>query len=220
MDPVLLTTSVSKVEWIGSRTKFCLICHVHVTSHQPISSSNISTTFCRKKASTPSRRQKMLLKNLWKSEAQFLHCRNKLISHWQKCIDSSVQFSSVVSDSLWPHEPQHTSPPCLSPTPGVYPNPCPLSRRCHPTISSSVFPFSSCPQSFPASGSFEMSQLFASSGQSIGVSASTSVLPMNTQDWSPLGWTGWISLQSKGLSRVFSNTTVQKHHFFSAQLSL
>ena len=173
MDPVLLTTSVSKVEWIGSRTKFCLICHVHVTSHQPISSSNISTTFCRKKASTPSRRQKMLLKNLWKSEAQFLHCRNKLISHWQKCIDSSVQFSSVVSDSLWPHEPQHTSPPCLSPTPGVYPNPCPLSRRCHPTISSSVFPFSSCPQSFQASGSFEMSQLFASSGQSIGVSAST-----------------------------------------------
>ena len=144
MDPVLLTTSVSKVEWIGSRTKFCLICHVHVTSHQPISSSNISTTFCRKKASTPSRRQKMLLKNLWKSEAQFLHCRNKLISHWQKCIDSSVQFSSVVSDSLWPHEPQHTSPPCLSPTPGVYPNPCPLSRRCHPTISSSVVPFSSC----------------------------------------------------------------------------
>ena len=111
----------------------------------------------------------------------------------------SVQFScSVMSDSLWPHELQHARPPCPSPTPGVYPNPCPLSRRCHPTIPSSVAPFS-CPQSFPASGSFPMSQLIASGGQSIGVSASTSVLPMNTQDWSPLGWTGWISLQSKGL---------------------
>ena len=116
---------------------------------------------------------------------------------------------SVVSDSLWPHGLQHTRPPCPSPTPGVYPNPCPLSRWCHPTISSSVVPFSSCPQSFQASGSFQMSQFFASGGQSIGVSASTSVLPKNTQDWSPLGWTGLISLQSKGLSRVFSNTTVQ-----------
>ena len=126
----------------------------------------------------------------------------------------SVQFScSVVSDSLWPHEPQHTRPPCPSPTPGVHTNPCPLSRWCHPTISSSVVPFFSCPQFFPASGSFPMSQLFASGGQSIGVSASTSVLPMNAQDWSPLEWTGWISLQSKGLSRVFSNTTVQKHQF-------
>ena len=124
----------------------------------------------------------------------------------------SVQFSrSVVSDSLRPHEPQHARPPCPSPTPGVYPNSCPLNRWCHPTISSSVVPFSSCPQSLPASGSFQMSQLFASGGQNIGVSASTSVLPMNTQDWFPLGWTGWISLQSKGLSRVFSNTTVQKH---------
>ena len=133
----------------------------------------------------------------------------------------SVQFSrSVVSDSLRPHEPQHTRPPCPSPTPGVYPNPCPLSRWCHPTISSSVVSFSSCPQSFPASGSFQKSQLFMSGGQSTGVSASTSVLPVNTQDWSPLGWTGWITLQSKGLSRVFSNTTVQKHQFFSAQLSL
>ena len=103
---------------------------------------------------------------------------------------------------------------------GVHPNPCPLSRWCHPTISSSVAPLSSCPQSFPASGSFQMSQLFTSGGQSVGVSASTSVPPMNTQDWSPLGWTGWISLQPKGLSRVFSNTTVQKHQFFSAQLSL
>ena len=132
----------------------------------------------------------------------------------------SVQFScSVMSHSLWPHEPQHARPPCASPTPEVHQNPCPLSRWCHPTISSSVVPFSSCPQSFPASGSFLMSQFFTSGGQSIGVSTSTSVLPMNTQDWSPLGWTGWISLQSKGLSRVFSNTTVQKHQYFSAQLS-
>ena len=134
---------------------------------------------------------------------------------------SSVQFSrSVVSDSLWPHESQHTGPPCPSPTPGVHPNSCPLSRWWHPTSSSSVIPFSSCPQSFPASGSFQMSQLFSSGGQSIGVSASISFLPKNTQDWSPLGWTGWISLQSKGLSRVFSNTTVQKQQHFSAQLSL
>ena len=133
---------------------------------------------------------------------------------------SSVQFShSVVSDSLRLHEPQHTRPPCPPPTPTLYPNSCPLSRWCHLTISSSIVPFSSCPLSFPASGSFPMNQLFASGGQSIGVSASTSVLPMNTQDWSPLGWTGWISLQAKGLSRVFSNTTVQKHQFFSTQLS-
>ena len=125
--------------------------------------------------------------------------------------DPSVQFShSVESDSLRPHESQHTRPPCLSPTPGVHPNPGPSSQWCHPTISPSVVPFSSCPQSFPASGSFQMSQLLASGGQSIGVSASTSVLPKNTQDWSPLGRTGWISLQSKELSRVFSNTTVQK----------
>ena len=134
---------------------------------------------------------------------------------------SSVQFSCLVmSNSLQPHETQHARPPCPSPTPRVYPNPCPLSRWCHPTILSSVVPFSSCPQSFPASGSFPMSQLFPSGGQSIGVSASTSVLPMNTQDWSPLGWTGLISLQSKGCSRVFSNTTVQKHQLFSAQISL
>ena len=133
----------------------------------------------------------------------------------------SVQFSrSVVSDSLWPHELQHARPPCPSPTAGVYPNPSPLSWWYHPTNSSSVVPFSSGPQSFPASGPFPMSQLFASGGQSIVVSASVSVLPMNAQYWSPLGWTGWNSLQSKGLSRVFSNTTVQKHQFFSAQLSL
>ena len=130
------------------------------------------------------------------------------------------QFSrSVVSDSLRLHEPQHTRPPCPSPTPRVHPNSCPLNRWCHPTISSSVVPFSSCPQSFPALGSFQMSQFFATGGQCIGASASTSVLPKNTQDWSLLGWTGWIFLQSKGLERVFSNTTVQKHQFFSAQLS-
>ena len=133
----------------------------------------------------------------------------------------SDQFSrSVMSDSLQPHEPQNARPPCPSPTPGVYQNSCPLSRWCHPTISSSIIPFSSRSQFFPGSGSFHMSQLFTSGGQSIGVSASTSVLPMNTQNWSPLGWTGWIILQSKGLSRVFSNTTVQKHQFFSVQLSL
>ena len=133
----------------------------------------------------------------------------------------SLQFSrSVVSDSSRPHESQHARPPCPSPTPGVHPSLCPSSRWCHPTISSSVVPFSSCPQSFSASGSFQMSQLFAWGDQSFGVSASTSALPMNTQDWSPLGKTGWISLQSKGLSRVFSNTTVQKHQFFCSQLSL
>ena len=133
---------------------------------------------------------------------------------------SSIQFSrSVESDSLRHHEPQHARPPCPSPTAGVHPNPCPSSRWCHPTISSSVIPFSSCPQSFLPSGSFPMSQLFAAGSQSIGVSAATSVLPINTQDWSPSEWTGWIFLQSKGLSRVFSNTTVLKHQFFSAQLS-
>ena len=136
------------------------------------------------------------------------------------CINS-VQFSlSVMSDSLWPHGLQHARPPCPSPTPRVYSNSCPLSWWFHPTISSSVIRFSSCLQSFLASGSFQMSQLFASGGQNIGVSASPSVLPMNIQNWFPLGLTGWISLQSKGLSRVFSNTKVQKHQFFSAQLSL
>ena len=133
---------------------------------------------------------------------------------------NSVQFScSIVSDSLQPHGLQHARLHCPSPTPGAYSNSCPLSRWYHPTISSSVVPFSSCPQSFPASGSFPMSQFFASSSQSIGASASASVLPMNIQDWFPLGWTGWIPLQSKGLSRVSSNTTVQKHQFFGAQLS-
>ena len=131
-----------------------------------------------------------------------------------------LQFShSVMYNPLQPHGPQHARPPCPLPTLGVYPNSRPLSWWCHPAISSSVAPFSSCLQSFPASGSFPVSQLFTSGGQNIGVSASTSVLPMNTEDWSPLGYTGWISLQSKGLSRVFSNTTVQKHQLFSAQLS-
>ena len=123
------------------------------------------------------------------------------------------------SNSWKPHGLQHTRPLCPSPTPGAYSNSCPLSRWCHPTISSSVVPFSSCLQSFPASGSFQMSQLFESSGQNIRASASSTVLPMNIQDWFPLGSTGWISLQSKGLSTAFSNTTVQKHQFFGAQLS-
>ena len=130
-----------------------------------------------------------------------------------------VQISrSVVSDSLWCHGLQHTRLPCPSPTPGACSNSCPLSWWCHPTISSSVALFSSCLQSFPASGSFPMSQFFASGGRSIGASASASVLPMNIQNWFPLGWTDWISLQSKGLSRVFSSTTIQKHPFFKAQL--
>ena len=131
-----------------------------------------------------------------------------------------VQFSrSVMSNSLQPHESLHARPTCPSPTPGVYSNSCPLSRWCHPAISSSVVPFSSCPLSLPVSGSLPMSQLFTWGGQSIGVSALASVLPMNTQDWSPLGWTGCISLQPKGLSRVFSNTTVQNHQFLITQLS-
>ena len=138
----------------------------------------------------------------------YLHVQFSLFSH------------SVVSDSLRPYESQHARPPCPSPTTGVHPNSSASSQWCHPAISSSVVAFSSCPQSFLASESFPMSQFFAWGGQRIGVSASTSVLPMNTQDWFPLGWTGWISLQSKGLSRVFSNTAVQKHQFFSAHFSL
>ena len=160
--------------------------------------------------------------NLWHQKCvQYtlsnVHCNNK---KWVQTVLSSVQFSrSVMSDSLGTHESQHARPPCPSPTPRVHSNSCTLSWWCHPAISSSVVPFSSCPQSLPASGSFLMSQLFIWSGQSIGVSALASVLPMNTQDWSHLEWTSWISLQSKGLSRVRSNTTVQKHQFFSTQVS-
>ena len=141
--------------------------------------------------------------------------------HLSGCINfRSDQIScSVVSDSLRPHESQYARPPCPSPTPGVHSDSHPLSQWCHPAISSSVIPFSSCPQSLPASESFPMSQLFAWTGQSTGVSALASVLPKNTQGWSPSEWTVWISLQSKGLSRVFSNTTVERHQFFSAQLS-
>ena len=152
-----------------------------------------------------------LVENNWSSK----------FNHW--IIFSSVQFSSVAQScpTLRPHGLQHARLPCPSPTSRTYSHSCPLSWWCHPTISSSVVPFSSCPQSFPSSGSFQMSrQFFASGGQSIGVSPSASVLPMNIQDRFPLGWTGWISLQSKGLSRDFSNTTVQKHQFFGAQLSL
>ena len=158
----------------------------------------------------------------WKS---WLETMWKKLRSWHPV--PSVQFSSVTQSCLTLCDPMNCSmpgSPCLSPTPGVYPHSCPLSQWCHPTISSSVIPFSSCPQEegriFPSIGCFQMSQLFASGDQSIGVSTSTSVLPMSTQDWSPLGWTGWVSLQSKGLSRVFSNTTVQKHQFFGAQLSL
>ena len=148
-----------------------------------------------------------LVKMMWTIMTATILQRSDQISH------------SVVSDSLRPHESQHARPPCPSPTPGVHWDSRPLSQWYHPAISSSLVPFSSFPQSLPASESFPMSQLLAWGDQSIGVSASVSLLPMNTQDWSPLGWTDWISLKSKGLSRVFSNTTVQKHQFFSAQPS-
>ena len=166
--------------------------------------------------------------NLWEIDQK--QTQNLSLRHfYNSCINPiyfpalfiSVQFSSVaqsvVSDSLQPHGLQHARLPCPSPTPRVYSNSCPSSRWWHPTILSSVVPFFSCLQSFPASGSFQMSQFFTSGSQSFGDSASASVLPMNIQDWSPLGWTGWISLRSTGLSRVFSNTTVQKHPFFGAQ---
>ena len=143
-----------------------------------------------------------------------------LSSYFGLMISGQLFSRSVVSDSLRPHGLQHTRPPCPSPTPGVCSNSCPLSRWCHPTILSSVVSFSSCLQFFTTSGSFQMSQFFTSGGQNIGVSTSASVLPMNIQDWFPLGWTGWISLLSKRLSRVFFNTTVQKHQFFGTQLSL
>ena len=163
----------------------------------------------------------LILNNKTKEGGDFpsTHCPHSLIaSHYQHPPlqgYSSVQFSrSVMSDSLEPHELQHARPPCPSPTPGVHSDSCPSSQWCHPAISSSFVPFSSCPQSLPASESFPMSQLFTRGGQSTGVSALASFLPKKSQSWSPLEWTGWISLQSKGLSRVFSNTTVQKHQFF------
>ena len=153
-----------------------------------------------------------------------IHCKDSEFCYYTlKCVKffGSAQLNrSVISDSLWPHGLQYARLPCLLPTPKAYSNSCPLSRWCHPTILSSVVPFSSCLQSFPASGSFPVSQFFSSGGQSIGVSALASVLTMNIQDWFPLGWTGWLSMQSKGLSRVFSNTTVQNHQFFGSQLSL
>ena len=156
-----------------------------------------------------------VLQTLYPFASWFLICV-LMFYYW---VISSVQFSrSVVSDFLWPHGLQHARPPCPSPTPGAYLNSHPSRQWCHPTISSSVVPFSSCLQSFPASRSFPMRQFFSSGGQSIGVSASA--FPMNIQDWFPLGQIGWISLQSKGLSRVFSNTTVQKHQVFGAQFSL
>ena len=159
-----------------------------------------------------------------KNFTRFMEMLQKWIFYLYGLHFSSVQFShSVMSNSLRPHGlapmVQHTRLPCPSPTPGVYSNSCSLSQWCHPIISYSVVPFSSCLQSFPPSGSFPMSQFFTSGGQSIGVSVSASVLPMNIQDWLPLGWTNWIFSQSKGLSRVFSNTTVQKHKFWGTQLS-
>ena len=152
--------------------------------------------------------------------AQIVQLWTFYLVSFSMCI-SSVQFTcSVVSNFLQPHWLKHARLPCPSPTPGDCSNSCPLSRWCHPTISSSVIPFSSCLQSSPASGSFPVSQFFTSGGESIGASVSASVLPKNIQNWFPLGWTGWISLHSKGLSRVFCNTTVQKHQFFITQLSL
>ena len=153
--------------------------------------------------------------NLYTHANNFVNQSEMLVCLW------FCQFSSVAQScpTLWPHESQHARPPCLPPTPRVHPDSGPSSQWCHPAISSSVVPFSSCPQSLPAAGSFPMSQLFASGGQSSGVSALASFLPKKSQGWSPSQWAGWISLQSKGLSRVFSNTTVQKHQFFSAQPS-
>ena len=164
----------------------------------------------------------IFLKTFMKIESYSVHFSFHFIFHFHSNLfhQHSVQFScTVMSNSLWPHGLQHARPSCPSPTPRGYWNSCPLSRWCHPAISSSVVPFCSCLQSFPASGSFQMSQFCASSGQSFGASASTSVLPMNIQDWFSLRLTGWISLHSKGLSRVFSNTIVQKHQFLNAQLS-
>ena len=154
-----------------------------------------------------------------KSEWRFIYLKNLKTTVW---FDKNIFGSSVAQScsTLWTYGLQHTRPPCPSPTPGAYSNSCPPSRWCHPIIPSSVVPFSSCLPSFPASGSFQMNYLLASDGHSIGVSVSASVLPMNIQDWFPLGLIGWISLQTKGLSKVFSKTTVQKHQFFGTHLSL
>ena len=217
--------------------------HKHYTTHTHTHTGARTHTHTQACTHTAKRKKKQrphskMLFNISKPEnvpPYSKRTKTKLICHINQCKrakldlkiialtpkpNNSVQFShSVMSDSLWPHESQHTRPSCPPSTPGVYPNSCPSSQWCHPAISSSVILFSSCPQSLPASGSFPMSQLFARGGQSTEVSALASVFPKNTQDWSPLEWTGWISLQSKGLSRVFSNTTVQKHQFFSAQPS-
>ena len=171
--------------------------------HEPFSKSLHCCSWC----SLTDRREEHGAQNKY-GRVQHKNTHTRRQCSWEPIIViSSVQFLNV-SDSLWPHGLQHARPPCPSPTPRVYSNSCPLNQWCHPTISSSVIPFSSCPQSFPASGSFQMSQLFASGGQSTGVSVSASALSMNIQDWFPLGWTGWITLQSKGLSKVFWNTTV------------
>ena len=161
-------------------------------------------------------KQKVKWKLFWHFLMKYANTNN---FNWTTVRSDQIS-RSVMSDSLRPHESQHARPPCPSPTPGVHPDSRPSSQWCHPAISSSVFPFSSCPQSLPASESFPVSQLFTWGGQSTGVSALASVFPKKSQGWSPSEWTGWISLQSKGLSRVFSNTTVQKHQFFSTQLSL
>ena len=190
----------------NERIEFGLLLKIYVTKHRIC----IWIFKNKNKTNQPVNKKPLVQCSTW---------NNRLVPHQERNVSmlyvvtllqfSSVHFShSVMSNSLQPQGLQHTRPPCPSPTPGVYPNSCPLSWWCHPTVSSSIVSFSSCPQSFPASRSFQMSQLFASGGQSIRVSSSTSVLPMNTQDWSPLGWTGWISLQSKGLARVFSSTTV------------
>ena len=203
---LLLSTLLVSLSKLDTIINICIIYISYTMDHMHINKP-ASPMYTHRKSAVV---QKMRVRTLHRHESTLTVIKT----------DDSVQFSYLVmSDSLWPHELQHARPPCPSPTPRVHSNPCPLSWWCHPTISSSVVPFSFCPQFLPASGSFPMSQLFTWGGPSIGVSASTSVLPMNTKDWSPLGWTGWISLQSKGLSRVFSNTTVQKHQFFSTQLS-
>ena len=213
---VFSNTTVQKHQFFRARLSFIVqLSHPYMTTGKTI--ALIRRTFVGKVMS-------LLFNVLSRLVVTFLPwSKGLLISLLQSqstVIFSSVQFNrSVVSDSLRPHELQHSWTPCSSPTPGDYSNSCPSSWWCHPAISSSVIPYSSCLKAFSASGSFPMSQLFAWGGQSTGVSALASVLPMNTQDWSPLGLTGWISLQSKRLSRVFSNTTVQKHQFFGTQLS-